>query len=79
MCGGTTTARGLPDLGVSMRQPPRWVAPRPTESTLASTLTSLRRSSITSPQRSPHHAEMSTRARSLRLDGVGQLRPPRPP
>ena len=36
-------------------------------STSAPSLMSLRRSSITSPQRSPHHAEISTRARNSGL------------
>jgi hypothetical protein len=72
ICGGTTTTRGLPLVGESIRQPWRWVTPRATVITARSSLMSLRRSSVTSPQRRPHQAAIrisawAARARWQRL------------
>ena len=57
MCGGVTTLRVFLDLGVSrMHLPALCATARRTEITAQSAVKSLRRSSVTSPQRKPHHA-----------------------
>src|SRR5271166_7124299 len=62
MCGGTTTLRALPDFVVSIRQVPRCVTARATEMDSQPAEMSDRLSSMTSPQRNPHHEAISTRA-----------------
>ena len=54
--------RAFPDFVVSIRHAPRWVTARETLIVSQPALISLRRNSMTSPQRKPHHAEIRTNA-----------------